>query len=69
LLLRAQRGERKGKRDGFGEEESEERTTMDIPVPKTVSNITDNTTDQQCQERKVGVGSREHVSLQIDDRE
>ena len=42
---------------------------MDIPVPKTIPNITDNTTNQQCQERKVRVCRGEHVPLQIDDRE
>jgi ribosome assembly protein YihI (activator of Der GTPase) len=42
---------------------------MDIPVPETISNITDNTTHQQRQERKVRVCSREHIPLQIDNRE
>jgi len=42
---------------------------MHIPVPKTVSDITDDTTNQQRQEWKVRVGSREHVTLEVDNRE
>lgn len=50
-------------------EKVKRRQKMDIPVPKTVSDITDNTTNQQCQERKIRVGSREHVTLEVNNRE
>ena len=42
---------------------------MHIPVPKTVSDITDDTTNQQRQEWKVRVGSREHVTFEVNNRE
>jgi ribosome assembly protein YihI (activator of Der GTPase) len=47
------------------EKRKKKKKKMDVPVPKTIPNITNDTTHQQRQERKIRVCSREHVPLQV----
>jgi hypothetical protein len=47
----------------------EKRTKEDVLVPETVSEVTDQTSNEQSEEREVRISGKEAVALEIDDGE